>query len=62
MFFKNKHFVGFPPACSLRLYGSCLTRFAFKTSDVNIDVAYPATVSYYMMSGRPRSQSNIRRR
>uniref|UniRef100_A0A8C1L6G6 RNA uridylyltransferase n=1 Tax=Cyprinus carpio TaxID=7962 RepID=A0A8C1L6G6_CYPCA len=31
-------------ACSLRLYGSCLTRFAFKTSDVNIDVSYPSTV------------------
>ncbi|XP_046725009.1 terminal uridylyltransferase 4 isoform X2 [Silurus meridionalis] len=30
------------PACSLRLYGSCLTRFAFKSSDVNIDVLYPA--------------------
>uniref|UniRef100_A0A8B9LB69 Terminal uridylyltransferase 4 n=1 Tax=Astyanax mexicanus TaxID=7994 RepID=A0A8B9LB69_ASTMX len=29
------------PTCSLRLYGSCLTRFAFKTSDLNIDVAYP---------------------
>ncbi|XP_034035296.1 terminal uridylyltransferase 4 [Thalassophryne amazonica] len=28
-------------ACSLRLYGSCLTRFAFKTSDINIDVTYP---------------------
>uniref|UniRef100_A0A8C5CSS1 CCHC-type domain-containing protein n=1 Tax=Gadus morhua TaxID=8049 RepID=A0A8C5CSS1_GADMO len=35
-------------ACSLRLYGSCLTRFAFKTSDVNIDVAYPATVKIMM--------------
>lgn len=32
-------------ACSLRLYGSCLTRFAFKTSDINIDVSYPSTVS-----------------
>ncbi|KAJ3599754.1 hypothetical protein NHX12_033710 [Muraenolepis orangiensis] len=32
-------------ACSLRLYGSCLTRFAFKTSDVNIDIAYPATMT-----------------
>ncbi|KAG7257853.1 hypothetical protein CRUP_007426 [Coryphaenoides rupestris] len=32
-------------ACSLRLYGSCLTRFAFKTSDVNIDVAYPASMT-----------------
>ncbi|KAF5893500.1 terminal uridylyltransferase 4-like, partial [Clarias magur] len=30
------------PACSLRLYGSCLTRFAFKSSDVNIDVLYPS--------------------
>uniref|UniRef100_A0A669F281 Terminal uridylyl transferase 4 n=1 Tax=Oreochromis niloticus TaxID=8128 RepID=A0A669F281_ORENI len=32
-------------ACSLRLYGSCLTRFAFKTSDINIDVTYPPSVS-----------------
>uniref|UniRef100_A0AAY4DI54 RNA uridylyltransferase n=1 Tax=Denticeps clupeoides TaxID=299321 RepID=A0AAY4DI54_9TELE len=31
--------------CSLRLYGSCLTRFAFKTSDINIDVTYPSTQS-----------------
>ncbi|XP_055779188.1 terminal uridylyltransferase 4-like isoform X3 [Salvelinus fontinalis] len=31
--------------CSLRLYGSCLTRFAFKTSDINIDVTYPSTMS-----------------
>ncbi|XP_060793766.1 terminal uridylyltransferase 4 isoform X2 [Neoarius graeffei] len=30
------------PACSLRLYGSCLTRFAFKSSDINIDVLYPS--------------------
>ncbi|XP_072366981.1 terminal uridylyltransferase 4 isoform X5 [Scyliorhinus torazame] len=29
------------PDCSLRLYGSCLTRFAFKTSDINIDVKFP---------------------
>ncbi|XP_067846302.1 terminal uridylyltransferase 4 isoform X2 [Heptranchias perlo] len=28
--------------CSLRLYGSCLTRFAFKTSDINIDVKFPS--------------------
>ncbi|XP_030061318.1 terminal uridylyltransferase 4 isoform X2 [Microcaecilia unicolor] len=27
--------------CSLRMYGSCLTRFAFKTSDINIDIKYP---------------------
>ncbi|XP_076010555.1 terminal uridylyltransferase 4 [Genypterus blacodes] len=33
------------PACSLRLYGSCLTRFAFKTSDVNIDVAHPPSMT-----------------
>uniref|UniRef100_A0A8C9VXW6 RNA uridylyltransferase n=1 Tax=Scleropages formosus TaxID=113540 RepID=A0A8C9VXW6_SCLFO len=33
--------------CSLRLYGSCLTRFAFKTSDVNIDVTYPSNVTLY---------------
>ncbi|XP_067086578.1 terminal uridylyltransferase 4 [Osmerus mordax] len=32
-------------ACSLRLYGSCLTRFAFKTSDINIDVTYPPTMT-----------------
>ncbi|XP_037397336.1 terminal uridylyltransferase 4 isoform X1 [Pygocentrus nattereri] len=33
------------PICSLRLYGSCLTRFAFKTSDINIDVAYPSNMT-----------------
>lgn len=32
-------------ACSLRLYGSCLTRFAFKSSDINIDVSYPSTMT-----------------
>ncbi|XP_077074701.1 terminal uridylyltransferase 4 [Siphateles boraxobius] len=32
-------------ACSLCLYGSCFTRFAFKTSDVNIDVSYPSTMT-----------------
>ncbi|KAJ8392523.1 hypothetical protein AAFF_G00074010 [Aldrovandia affinis] len=31
--------------CSLKLYGSCLTRFAFKTSDVNIDVTFPSTMT-----------------
>ncbi|XP_061681488.1 terminal uridylyltransferase 4 isoform X3 [Syngnathoides biaculeatus] len=30
-------------ACTLSLYGSCLTRFAFKTSDINIDVNHPST-------------------
>uniref|UniRef100_A0A667YU41 RNA uridylyltransferase n=1 Tax=Myripristis murdjan TaxID=586833 RepID=A0A667YU41_9TELE len=37
-------------ACSLRLYGSCLTRFAFKTSDINIDVTYPSSVSVLVES------------
>lgn len=32
-------------ACSLRLYGSCLTRFAFKTSDINIDVTHPSSMT-----------------
>ncbi|XP_068175709.1 terminal uridylyltransferase 4 isoform X2 [Antennarius striatus] len=32
-------------ACSLRLYGSCLTRFAFKTSDINIDVTHPPSMT-----------------
>ncbi|KAM4574604.1 terminal uridylyltransferase 4 [Fundulus diaphanus] len=32
-------------ACSLRLYGSCLTRFAFTTSDINVDVTYPSTMT-----------------
>nr|XP_033771993.1 terminal uridylyltransferase 4 isoform X2 [Geotrypetes seraphini] len=31
--------------CSLRMYGSCLTRFAFKTSDINIDIKYPPKMS-----------------
>ncbi|XP_072275752.1 terminal uridylyltransferase 4 isoform X2 [Pyxicephalus adspersus] len=33
------------PECSLRLYGSSKTRFAFKTSDINIDVRYPPKMS-----------------
>uniref|UniRef100_A0A803YGI0 Terminal uridylyl transferase 4 n=1 Tax=Meleagris gallopavo TaxID=9103 RepID=A0A803YGI0_MELGA len=33
------------PDCSLRMYGSCLTRFAFKTSDINIDIKFPPKVS-----------------
>ncbi|XP_077389550.1 terminal uridylyltransferase 4 isoform X3 [Festucalex cinctus] len=32
-------------ACTLRLYGSCLTRFAFKMSDINIDVIFPSTMT-----------------
>lgn len=33
------------PGCSLRMYGSCLTRFAFKTSDINIDVSVPPNMT-----------------
>ncbi|XP_064003459.1 terminal uridylyltransferase 4 isoform X4 [Pogoniulus pusillus] len=33
------------PDCSLRMYGSCLTRFAFKNSDVNIDIKFPPKMS-----------------
>lgn len=32
------------PACSLRLYGSTLTQFAFKSSDINVDVRHPPSV------------------
>ncbi|XP_061488977.1 terminal uridylyltransferase 4 [Rhineura floridana] len=34
------------PECSLRMYGSCLSRFAFKTSDINIDIKYPSTMNH----------------
>uniref|UniRef100_A0A8C3RR98 CCHC-type domain-containing protein n=1 Tax=Chelydra serpentina TaxID=8475 RepID=A0A8C3RR98_CHESE len=37
------------PECSLRMYGSCLTRFAFKTSDVNIDIKFPSKVSNILL-------------
>lgn len=33
------------PGCCLRMYGSCLTRFAFKTSDINIDVSVPPNMT-----------------
>lgn len=33
------------PGCSLRMYGSCLTRFAFKSSDINIDVSVPPNMT-----------------
>lgn len=36
----------FFPECSLRLYGSSLTKFALKSSDVNIDIKFPPKVSY----------------
>ncbi|XP_043942789.1 terminal uridylyltransferase 4 [Protopterus annectens] len=33
------------PECTLRIYGSSLTRFGFNTSDINIDVCFPSTLS-----------------
>ncbi|XP_074219177.1 terminal uridylyltransferase 7 isoform X1 [Camelus bactrianus] len=33
------------PDCSLRLYGSSYSRLGFKTSDVNIDIQFPAIMS-----------------
>ncbi|NXY20868.1 TUT7 uridylyltransferase, partial [Atrichornis clamosus] len=33
------------PECSLRLYGSSYSRFGFKTSDINIDTQFPASMS-----------------
>uniref|UniRef100_A0A8B9S2C8 Terminal uridylyl transferase 7 n=1 Tax=Accipiter nisus TaxID=211598 RepID=A0A8B9S2C8_9AVES len=35
----------FVAECSLRLYGSSYSRFGFKTSDINIDIQFPANVS-----------------
>ncbi|NXL85572.1 TUT7 uridylyltransferase, partial [Alectura lathami] len=33
------------PECSLRLYGSSCSRLGFKTSDINIDIQFPASMS-----------------
>ncbi|KAM9214251.1 terminal uridylyltransferase 7 isoform 2-T2 [Leptosomus discolor] len=33
------------PECSLRLYGSSYSKFGFKTSDINIDVNFPANIT-----------------
>ncbi|NWX43550.1 TUT7 uridylyltransferase, partial [Steatornis caripensis] len=33
------------PECSLRLYGSSYSRFGFKTSDINIDIQFPASMT-----------------
>ncbi|NXN94212.1 TUT7 uridylyltransferase, partial [Rhinopomastus cyanomelas] len=33
------------PECSLRLYGSSYSRFGFSTSDINIDVQFPASMT-----------------
>ncbi|XP_060062190.1 terminal uridylyltransferase 4 isoform X2 [Erinaceus europaeus] len=34
------------PECSLRLYGSSLTKFALKNSDVNIDIKFPPKMNH----------------
>ncbi|XP_019304830.2 terminal uridylyltransferase 4 isoform X10 [Panthera pardus] len=36
----------FLPECSLRLYGSSLTKFALKSSDVNIDIKFPPRMNH----------------
>ncbi|KAM9251330.1 terminal uridylyltransferase 7 isoform 2-T2 [Cariama cristata] len=33
------------PECSLRLYGSSCSRFGFKTSDVNVNIQFPASMT-----------------
>ncbi|XP_032837692.1 terminal uridylyltransferase 7 isoform X2 [Tyto alba] len=33
------------PECSLRLYGSSYSRLGFKTSDINIDIQFPANMT-----------------
>ncbi|KAG8132410.1 hypothetical protein E2320_010268 [Naja naja] len=43
---EKRHKKNIMVKCSLRMYGSCLTRFAFKTSDVNIDIKFPSTMSH----------------
>ncbi|XP_075412215.1 terminal uridylyltransferase 4 isoform X2 [Tenrec ecaudatus] len=34
------------PECSLRLYGSSVTKFALKSSDVNIDIKFPPKMNH----------------
>lgn len=43
-------------ACSLRLYGSTLTQFAFRTSDINADISHPPSVSLLLLR-KPASSS-----
>ncbi|XP_009816963.1 terminal uridylyltransferase 7 isoform X4 [Gavia stellata] len=38
------------PECSLRLYGSSYSRFGFKTSDINIDIQFPANVGGFSLN------------
>uniref|UniRef100_A0A8C6DB70 RNA uridylyltransferase n=1 Tax=Moschus moschiferus TaxID=68415 RepID=A0A8C6DB70_MOSMO len=42
----SKVITTFLPECSLRLYGSSLTKFALKTSDVNIDIKFPPKMNH----------------
>ncbi|XP_063091238.1 terminal uridylyltransferase 4 isoform X1 [Cavia porcellus] len=42
----SKVITTFLPECSLRLYGSSLTKFALKSSDVNIDIKFPSTMNH----------------
>ncbi|XP_013377153.1 PREDICTED: terminal uridylyltransferase 4 isoform X5 [Chinchilla lanigera] len=42
----SKVVTAFLPECSLRLYGSSLTKFALKSSDVNIDIKFPSTMNH----------------
>ncbi|XP_051027760.1 terminal uridylyltransferase 4 isoform X5 [Acomys russatus] len=42
----SKVIMTFLPECSLRLYGSSLTKFALKSSDVNIDIKFPSKMNH----------------
>ncbi|XP_077635823.1 terminal uridylyltransferase 4 isoform X7 [Crocuta crocuta] len=42
----SKVITTFLPECSLRLYGSSLTKFALKSSDVNIDIKFPPRMNH----------------
>ncbi|XP_012877764.1 PREDICTED: terminal uridylyltransferase 4 isoform X1 [Dipodomys ordii] len=42
----SKVIITFLPECSLRLYGSSLTKFALKSSDVNIDIKFPSKMNH----------------
>ncbi|XP_004774512.1 terminal uridylyltransferase 4 isoform X3 [Mustela putorius furo] len=42
----SKIITTFLPECSLRLYGSSLTKFALKNSDVNIDIKFPPRMNH----------------
>uniref|UniRef100_A0A8D1FXU0 RNA uridylyltransferase n=1 Tax=Sus scrofa TaxID=9823 RepID=A0A8D1FXU0_PIG len=42
----SKVVTAFLPECSLRLYGSSLTKFALKSSDVNIDIKFPPKMNH----------------